>query len=124
MYPRGDRGSATAELAVVLPVAVVVLALMLWGVAVAGAHLRCIDAARAAARAAARSESLAATTAAARQIAPPGAGVAVRRTADRVSVVVTATVRPPGPALSSIPALSVRASAVSAVEPEFGMIPG
>jgi len=113
----GDHGSATAEVAVVLPAAVVVFALMLWGLGVGGAQLRCIDAARAAARAAARGESSAAVVAAARQIAPSGAQVAVRRSAERVDVVVTARVRPSGPVLSRLAGLPVRGSATSAAEP-------
>jgi hypothetical protein len=118
MDRHGDRGTVTAELAVALPAAVVVLALMLWGVGAAGAQLRCIDAARAAARAAARGESTAAAVAAARAIAPWGAHVVVRRGAGAVTVNVTATVRPPGPRVSAIPGLTVRGSAVSSTEPE------
>jgi Flp pilus assembly protein TadG len=117
MQPRDDRGSATAEAAVVLPAVVVVLALMVWGIGVAGAQLRCIDAARAAARAAARGESAGATVAAARDIAPADAHVGVRREGERVSVVVTATVRPPGPVLSRLGAIAVRGWATGAAEP-------
>jgi TadE-like protein len=117
MTSRDDRGSATAELAVVLPAAIVVFALLMWGISVAGAQLRCIDAARAAARAAARGESATAVVAAARVIAPAGAQVAVRPGADTVSVVVAATVRPPGQVLSRVGGLSVRGTATSATEP-------
>jgi len=117
MRARDDRGSATAEVAVVLPAAVVVLAVMLWAIAVAGAQLLCIDAARAAARAAARGESAVATVAAAREIAPAGARVVLRRSGERVSVLVTATVRPPGPVLSGLGGLPVHGSATSAAEP-------
>jgi hypothetical protein len=112
-----DRGSATAELAVTLPAVIVVFAVMLWGISVAAAQLRCIDAARAGARAAARGESSAATVQAVREIAPPGAAVVLGRSQDRARVAVTARVRPPGPVLSKLPGLSVRGTATSLVEP-------
>jgi Flp pilus assembly protein TadG len=40
-----DRGSVTAETALVLPVLVVVLAMAVWVLAAVGAQLRCVDAA-------------------------------------------------------------------------------
>ena len=92
-----ERGSVTAETAVVLPALAVLLVLCLWSVSVVGQQLRCIDAARVAARALARGESEAAARAAARDAAPTGATVSVR-TVDGLAVVeVRLTAGLPGP---------------------------
>ena len=56
MTRRGDGGMATAELAVVLPVLVLLVAAGLTAISVLLAQLRCVDGAREAARAAARGE--------------------------------------------------------------------
>jgi hypothetical protein len=73
--------------------------------------LRCVDAAREAARTAARGED---GSRAGRRTAPDGAEVAVTITGDTVTATVRAPVRPLG---GRLPNLSVRASAVAAVEP-------
>ncbi|WP_449061019.1 TadE family type IV pilus minor pilin [Planomonospora algeriensis] len=56
--PRSSRGSVTAETAAALPALMVILAAGLWAIAVVGAQLECVDAARAGARAASRGETL------------------------------------------------------------------
>ena len=89
---RGDAGYVTAETAMVLPVLALLLAVGLWAVAVAGAQVRCVDAARDAARAVARGESDAAATTVAAAAAPDGAEVVVSRDGDRVTVTVSARV--------------------------------
>ena len=53
---RGEHGSATAELAVLMPGLVLLMTLIVGVAQVGAAHLRCQDAARAAARLAARGE--------------------------------------------------------------------
>lgn len=107
----GDRGSATAELAVGLPA---LMLLLITGVTAVGAvttRLQCVDAARDAALAAARGEPGAV---AGQRSAPEGAEVTVQVSGD----LATATVTAPIPLLGSrFPALTVRASAVAAVEP-------
>lgn len=95
--PRGDRGFVTAEAAVVLPSLVVMLAMLLWGAAAVTLHLRCGDAARAAARAAARGEPAATVTALARAAAPQGAEVTVTLRDGLYRVRVTARTPGPGP---------------------------
>jgi hypothetical protein len=57
---RGDRGMVTAELAMALPVLIIVLAAGLAAVTVVGQRVRAEDAAREAARAAARGDTAAA----------------------------------------------------------------
>ncbi|MEW9527623.1 TadE family type IV pilus minor pilin [Microbispora sp. NPDC049125] len=112
---RRERGSVTAEAAVGLPALVVVLAAALWAVTVVGAHLRCVDAARAGARAAARGEAVEAVIAAVRQAAPAKARVDVSLRAQTARVEVSVAVG--SPAGSLLPSVPVRASAVAATEP-------
>jgi hypothetical protein len=103
----------------VLPVLALLLAVGLWSVAVAGAQLRCIDAARDGARAAARGESdamVAATTTAA---APQGAQIDVHHEGSRIVVVVSARVGGGLGTLAAIaaPTVSATAAADSEVAP-------
>ena len=100
-----------------LPAIVCVLVLALWGVGVAVAHLRCVDAARAAARAVARGDDVSAARAAAAAIAPQRARVAVDASGRVVRVEVAAGVALPGPAFARLPVLTVRAAAVAQQEP-------
>ena len=72
---RGDRGMVTAELAMALPVLIIVLAAGLATVTVVGQRVRAEDAAREAARAAARGDTVAAHRLVS-QVAP-GASVSV-----------------------------------------------
>lgn len=111
-----QRGSATAETAVVLPALVVVLVMAIWVLACVGAQLRCVDAARAGARAAARGESGGDVMSAARRVAPRGAAVSVTSSAGMAKVAVRAEVRPFGAVLSRLPATAVASTAVADVE--------
>ena len=72
-------------------------------------QVRCVDAAREAARLAARGDDSSAWTAA-RNIAPDGAAVQLRREGEFVVATVTAT-------SASLPGVTVAAQAVAAVEP-------
>ena len=96
-----------AALGVVTLVAVLVLCLA--GVTAVSMQVRCIDAAREAARLAARGDERSAVTTA-RDIAPGGARVQLRR--DGEFVVATVTARS-----NLLPALGISATGVSAVEP-------
>ena len=118
-----ERGSVTAETAVVLPVLVIVLGMVLWGVGAAGAQLRCIDAARAGARAYARGEDPAAARLAVDQAAPRESTLVVRRNGELVEVGVRAPVHPPGALQRLLPSLEVSAVAVAAVESTAGPAP-
>lgn len=88
-----DRGAVTVELALALPVLVVVAWAALWAVGLAGLQMSCIDAARAGARAAARGESLEQVTELVRSIGPPGARVRTSSTGELVTVRVVASSR-------------------------------
>jgi Flp pilus assembly protein TadG len=110
---RADGGYVTAETAVLLPALVLLMALLVWGVLVAAAQLRCIDAARVAARAAARGD--ADPVSQARAVAPSGAAIEVDELPDTVRVLVEA--RCPGIGrLASVMSLKVSAVAVAANE--------
>ena len=114
--PRSDRGSATAETAVVLPSLAVVLLLGVWAITVAVAQLRCVDAAVTGARALARDEPVGLVVAAAQTAGPPGAHVTLVRATDTVTVTVEAEVGWPWSALSRLPAMAVTAAATAARE--------
>jgi hypothetical protein len=95
---RGQRGSATAEVAVVLPALVLVTALCVWAVLVVAVHVQCLDAARTGARALARDEPVAAVRAMVEASGPQDAEVEVVRLGpDLVAVQVRARVGLPGP---------------------------
>lgn len=82
----------TAEMAVVLPVVVAVLALSLWAFGLAVDQVRCVDAARAGARAAARGDPVDAVSSQVGRDAPAGAAVAISAGGGAVTVSVTAPV--------------------------------
>jgi Flp pilus assembly protein TadG len=113
---RGDDGTATAEMAVVLPALAIVLVFALWSVAAVTAQLRCVDAALVAARALARGESSEMSVAAARTSAPAGARILVSRSGDLVVVEVRATARLPGPWAHALPGVPLSGRAVTSVE--------
>ncbi|MGI5197087.1 TadE family type IV pilus minor pilin [Streptomyces sp. CA-288835] len=91
----GDGGFVTAEAAMVLPVLIAFALALVWALLAASAHIQCVDAARAGARAAARQDPPGTVTTVARETAPDGAQVTVRREGDLVRVRVAA--KPPGP---------------------------
>ena len=119
-----DRGSVSAETAVVLPVLVLVLAVLVFVLACVAAQLRCVDAARSAARLAARGETPALVDAAAREAAPHGAIVSVSRSGDHVLVVVDAAVEPFGRAAGGLGRVQVRGRAAALDESSFTAGPG
>lgn len=84
---------ATAELAVVIPAVLLVLAMCLTGLGLAVDQIRCVDAARVAARAASRGEPPERVQEAAVSGAPAGSEVRVSTSGDRVEVRVTAPAR-------------------------------
>jgi Flp pilus assembly protein TadG len=107
-----ERGMVTAELAACLPVLVLVLAVAVSAVSVAGVRVRAQDAAREAARAAARGDPGQARRLA--QHAAPGVAVDITTRGDEVIAIARITVHP---LASWLPALTVSERAVAAVEP-------
>jgi Flp pilus assembly protein TadG len=113
MTGRRDSGTATAELAVVLPVLMLVAVAAMTAVSVLLAQLRCVDAAREAARAAARGEDPAVVRSVAGRAAPEGAVVRVVVSGTEVRVDVTAVT-----GAGILPGLRVAGTAVALREPE------
>jgi len=117
---RRDGGMATAELAVVLPTLVLIIAAGLTMVSVVLAQVRCVDGAREAARAAARGEPSEVVRSVAVRAAPAGARVEVGGAGDEVRVTVSAHAGRVG---GLLPAFHVSASAVALREPESTGVP-
>ncbi len=109
-------GYVTAETAMVLPVFAILLAVALWAVAVAGAQLSSVDAARDGARAAARGESGQAIAEVIRAEAPRGADFNIENEGSQVMVIVRARVGPGTGPLAKIAVPVVAATAVAATE--------
>ena len=91
-----EAGFVTAETAVVLPVLVALTAVLVWGVLVGAAQIRCVDAAREAARAAARGDPAGQVMGVAQAVAPAGARIEVSEQGESVRVVVSAESQGPG----------------------------
>jgi hypothetical protein len=111
---REDSGMVTAELACALPVLVVLVAVALSAVAVAGQTVRAQDAARELARAAARGDPATGRHLAA-QLAPSASSMTTTSLGNEVSATVRIVVHPLG---GWLPSLTVRGSAVAAAEPD------
>ena len=105
-----DDGAVTAEFAIVLPAVVLMLSTLLATATIALNHLRCVDAARAAARAAARNDPASDVVAIARAVGPSDAQVASTLQGGRVVVTVTAPVSLHVP---GVPTVWVSSSAVA-----------
>ena len=114
---RGQRGSVTAETAIVLPVVVLLLIAGMWAIGVVVANIRCVDAARDVARAVARGEPPETARAIGERAAPPGADIEVNRTDSDVAVRVSADIRLDWPVLEAIPSVLVEGRATVQVEP-------
>jgi hypothetical protein len=113
-----DRGFATVEIAVALPALVFILAIALWGVAVASAQVACVDAVRAGARAAARGEQISAVRSVVARAVPRGAQVEIERGPDTTTVSVSMVIRPP--VHTALSPMVLREHAIAATEPGAG----
>jgi Flp pilus assembly protein TadG len=109
--PERDSGAVTVEAAIALGAFIAVLALALAAISAAIDQLRCIDAAREAARLVARGEPDRAR-AAAEQIAPSSADVAIKIQADTIQVDVRAR-----PVNGLLPGLQLHGAAYAITEP-------
>jgi hypothetical protein len=115
---RDDRGSATAETAIVLPVVVVMVVLVLLTGAGLGSQLRLESAARGAARELARGEDRSVAVAAAERIGGPGTQVSVSGSGEWVQVEVTRTLDAPSGALTGA-SWALSADAEARLEPQL-----
>jgi Flp pilus assembly protein TadG len=110
-----DRGSATLETALVVPVLVLLTVALCGVISAMATQIRCIDAARSGARAAARGESEDAVRAVVRDAAPHGTQMTIARSAGYVQVLVTA----PAGGLPLLENFTVHAEAEAADESTY-----
>ena len=111
-----DRGAATAELALGIPLLVALTAGLVWMLAVGAAQVRVVDASREAARAVARGDDVTAAEAVALRIAPDRARVRIELGDSQVVVTTSARVGGPYGLLATLPGVTVAADAVALVE--------
>ena len=116
----GERGAATAELALGIPLLLALTVGLVWMLAVGAAQVRVIDASREAARAVARGDTAAAAESVARRIAPDGAEVHIVTTDGEVTVTTSARVAAPGGLLGVLPGFTVSDEAVATREQQGG----
>ncbi|HEY3527945.1 MAG TPA: TadE family protein [Nocardioides sp.] len=112
---RDQRGAATAELALGIPLLVSLTIGLVWLLTIGSAQVRMIDAARETARAGARGDGTPAAVSRGEQVAP-GAVVTLSTGAGRVVATASDVVTPPGGLLGFLPAVHVHAEAVAAAE--------
>jgi Flp pilus assembly protein TadG len=112
---RDQRGAATAELALGIPLLVSLTIGLVWLLTIGLAQVQMIDAARETARAGARGDGSTAAVARGQQVAP---GARVTHATRNGQVVATASdeVSPPGGLLGFLPSAHVHATAVTAAE--------
>jgi Flp pilus assembly protein TadG len=113
---RSERGAATAELAMALPLLIAVTVGLVWLLAVGAAQVRAVDAARETARAVARGDSTAEAITRGQEVAPDHSRVSVHGGDGRVTAVVVGRVSGPGGLFDALPAVTVSARAVAATE--------
>jgi Flp pilus assembly protein TadG len=112
---RDERGAATAELALGIPVLVSLTVGLVWLLTIGLAQVRMVDAARETARAGARGEDPSAAVARGEEVAP-GARVTLSSSDGEVVATASDDVAPPGGLLGFLPGVGVHAQAVAAVE--------
>lgn len=113
---RCERGAVAAETVMVMPVLAALTLALVWLLVLAAAQTRAVDAAREVARAVARDEPRGAAVALGQRVAPDGADIAVSTGGGEVVVEVRADVRGPGGLVRFLPAVTVEAEAVAALE--------
>ena len=113
---RQERGAATAELALGIPLLVALTAGLVWMLAVGAAQVRVVDASREAARIVARGDDVASAEAVALRIAPESAEVSIHVGDAEVVVTTSARVSGPGGLLGSLPGVTVSSKSVAVVE--------
>ncbi|WP_374928476.1 TadE family type IV pilus minor pilin [Kytococcus sedentarius] len=114
MRRRGEEGFTSVELAMIMPVVVLVLGMAVTAMVLVVDLLQVTDAARVGARAASRGESGIEVRRQAHVLAPDGADVDVRRRGRSVTVTVSSRAR--GPA-AWFPGLHPDATATARLEP-------
>lgn len=116
MPARDQRGAATAELVMVLPMLVAVTMGLVWLLSVGAAQVQVVDAARETARAVARGDETGAAVARGRRTGPSGTQVIVSSGSDEVVASASARVRGPGGLFAWLPGVTVHGRSVAATE--------
>lgn len=116
MSRRDDRGTVTAELMTIVPLAVAFSFLLLWIVSLGLTQVRLADASRESARMLARGESVESARTVAQQHSPKGATVRVRDDDGAVVVTVRVRSRMPVPFFSGIGSRSMESTSVAVRE--------
>lgn len=112
---RDQRGAATAELALGIPLLVSLTIGLVWLLTIGLAQVRMVDAAREAARAGARGDTEVAAVARGLEVAP-GARVVLFVHDGQIVATASDTVPPPGGLLGFLPGAHVQAEAVTTSE--------
>lgn len=113
---RSDRGTVTAEAAIVLPLIACFVLGMVWLISLGMTQIRVIDASRDAARALARGDDRVVAEELARGSLPSSADVDIEATETRVAVRVAVHAEPPRWLLVPLPAVTVDARSVAQLE--------
>lgn len=115
-HPRDQRGAATAEAAVVLPLLVAVTVGLVWMLSLGVAQVRAVDAARETARAVARGDDPGLARDLGTRIGAPDTRLTVVADSGRVTVTATCEVEPPSGLFDWLGTVEVTATAVAAIE--------
>jgi Flp pilus assembly protein TadG len=114
--PRDQRGTVTAEAALVLPLIAAFCLGLIWMVSVGIDQVRVVDAARDAARSIARGDDPGMAAAAARRTAPAGSRVTFQESGATATANVSARVSAPHWLLVPLPSVMVESTATVEVE--------
>jgi Flp pilus assembly protein TadG len=114
---RTERGTVTAELALLFPVLMATIVAGVWAVGLVVTNIRCIDAARDVARAVARGETDEAAQTIGRRAAPKDAAIDILTTNGEVQVTVKVSRNLDWPLFAALPAIPVKAQATVQSEP-------
>lgn len=117
---RAERGSVTAEAAIVLPIMAAFALTLIWMISLGIAHVLVVDAARDAAREIARGGDIASAVSRAHETAHADAHVTVHTQDGLATVDVSYAVTPPGWLLVPMPVVDVEASSTVEVEGGHG----
>jgi hypothetical protein len=120
---RDERGTVTAEAALVLPLIAAFCLALIWMVTVGIGQVRVVDAARDAARSLARGDDRDMAAALARRAAPDGSEVTFAQSGATATATVSARVSAPRWLLVPLPSASVHSSATVEMEDDGALQP-